>query len=257
MVVLDPQSAMGTVVAESKRKACGMSGDRYAAIAASLRHMGWLQDRILYRARMAVVKRMIETGTRTVLDAGCGAGTLSRYLTSAGLQVLAVDSSPAMLQLARQNAPHLQWIQADIVQLELREPVDSAVIALSLHEMTETDRQAVWLAVQRMIRPDGVCVVMDYTPPSSCTLAGRVARWVIDRDERMVDRDDPGHYRNYLDFMTFGGARGWLKAIGAPIVYETCFLCGNLCVFQTGAEHHLKASTCQMIHQRLPNGEPP
>lgn len=229
-----------------------MREDRYAAIAASLRRMGWLQDRILYRARMAVVRIMARTGARTVLDAGCGAGTLSPYLAAAGMRVLAVDSSPAMLQLARRNAPCLHCIQADAARLDLREPVDGAVIALTLHEMPEHDRRAVWLALRRLVRPDGVCVVMDYTDPPHRRLAGDVARWVINHDERMVDRDNPGHYRNYLDFMTRGGARGWLTEIGAPFTCQDHFLCGNLGVFQValvGVERERSGSV-----QRLRDG---
>lgn len=209
-----------------------MKEDRYSAIAASLHRMGWLQDAILYRARMAVVEMMEQAGTRAVLDACCGAGTLSRYLAAAGMHVMAADSSASMLQLARRNAPDLCWIHADLRKLRLPEPVDGAVIALTLHEMKETDRRTVWLALQRLIRPGGVCVVMDYTDPPRGGLAGRLARWMIDHDERMVDRDDPGHHQNYLDFMRRGGAQGWLNTTGAVLVHEYHFLWGNLGVFQ-------------------------
>jgi ubiquinone/menaquinone biosynthesis C-methylase UbiE len=209
-----------------------MSEDRYAPIAHSLRRMGWLQDRILHRARMKAVEMVVKAGARTVLDACCGAGTLSRYLDAAGLQVLGVDASPAMLLLARRQAPGLHWIQADVTRLELGERVDATVIALALHEMSDAQHQAVWRALQRLTRPDGILVVMDYTIPPRATLAARVAGWVIRQDERALDRDDPGHYGNYLDFLSRGGARGWLAGTGAPIVDEASFLFGNLGVFR-------------------------
>ena len=213
-----------------------MSRDRYAPIADSLRRVGWVQDRILRRTRMKAVEMVLEAGARTVLDACCGAGTLSRYLDAAGLQVLGVDASPAMLRLARQQAPGAHWIQADVTRLELGEQVDATVIALALHEMTEAQRQAVWHALQRLTRRDGVYVMVDYTIPPRATLAGRVASWMIHRDEYALDRDDPGHYRNYLDFLAGGGARGWLTGMGAHIADEAWYLFGNLGVFQLGAE---------------------
>lgn len=222
----------------------GMSRDRYAPIADSLRRMGWLQDRILHRARMKAVDMVVKAGARTVVDTCCGAGTLSRYLDAAGLQVLGVDASPAMLQLAQQRAPGVRWMQADVTRLELGEQVDATVIALALHEMSEAQRQATWRALQQLTRPDGVYVVMDYTIPPRATLAGRVAGWVIRQDEHALDRDDPGHYRNYLDFLARGGARGWLTGMGAHIVDEAWYLFGNLGVFRIGADHHRKSVVC-------------
>ena len=209
-----------------------MSADRYAPVAHSLRRMGWLQDRILHRARMKAVEMVVKAGARTVLDACCGTGTLSRYLDTAGLQVLGVDASPAMLQLARQQAPALHWIQADVRQLELAEPADAAVIALALHEMPQVQRQAVWRALQKLTRRDGVYVVVDYTIPPRATLASQAAGWTIRHDERALDRHDPGHYAHYLDFLLRGGAQGWLAGSGARIVDEAFFLFGHLGVFR-------------------------
>ncbi len=200
--------------------------------------MGWLQDRILHRARMKAVEMVAKAGARTVLDACCGAGTLSRYLDAAGLQVLGVDASPAMLQLARRQAPGLHWIQADVTRLEPGEPVDATVIALALHEMTELQRQAMWRALQRLTRPDGVHVVMDYTIPPRATPAGRVAGWMIRQDERALDGHDPGHYQNYLDFLAHGGARGWLTRMDAQFIDEAWYLFGNLGVFRLGVNRH-------------------
>jgi ubiquinone/menaquinone biosynthesis C-methylase UbiE len=186
---------------------------------------------------MKAVEMVVKAGARTVLDACCGAGTLSRYLDAAGLKVLGVDASPAMLQLARRQAPGPHWIQADVTRLEPGEPVDASVIALALHEMTELQRQAMWRALQRLTRPDGVHVVMDYTIPPRATLAARTAGWVIRQDERALDRDDPGHYRNYLEFLARGGARGWLTGMGVHVVHEAWYLFGNLGVFEIATDH--------------------
>ena len=190
---------------------------------------------------MAVVRGIRQLPIRTVLDAGCGAGTLSGYLAAAGLEVLSVDESQAMLRLARQRVPDIHGLQADITHVQLPKPVDCAVIALTLHEMNESKRQAVWHALQGLIRPNGLCVVMDYTLPPRRTCAGDIARRVIDWDEGMVDRDDPGHYHNYQDFMCKGGARGWLTGMGVRPVHEEYHLFGNLGVFHV--ERKVNTST--------------
>lgn len=47
---------------------------------------------------------VLESGG-TVLELGCGSGLLTRYLIEAGHRVIGTDSSPAMLELAREHAP--------------------------------------------------------------------------------------------------------------------------------------------------------
>jgi SAM-dependent methyltransferase len=40
-----------------------------------------------------------------VVEIGCGGGTLAAFLTGRGFRVLGIDQSPAMIRLARKNAP--------------------------------------------------------------------------------------------------------------------------------------------------------
>ena len=42
---------------------------------------------------------------RSVVELGCGSGSLTRHLLSAGYDVFATDASPAMLELARKEVP--------------------------------------------------------------------------------------------------------------------------------------------------------
>lgn len=53
-----------------------------------------------------------------VLDVGCGTGLpTARQLADAGHEVVGIDISPGMLELARRNVPHATFHQADIVDL--------------------------------------------------------------------------------------------------------------------------------------------
>ncbi|WP_419909331.1 class I SAM-dependent methyltransferase [Candidatus Poriferisodalis sp.] len=50
----------------------------------------------------------------SVLDAGCGTGRVAIELARRGHHVVGVDLDPAMLDLARDKAPELVWIQGDL-----------------------------------------------------------------------------------------------------------------------------------------------
>jgi SAM-dependent methyltransferase len=56
----------------------------------------------------------------TVLDLGCGPGKpMAAYLLAQDFTICGVDSSPAMIALARENFPGQEWLVADMRKLAL------------------------------------------------------------------------------------------------------------------------------------------
>jgi len=74
-----------------------------------------------------LLDRLAPRGDETVLDAGCGSGRVTRMLLDRlpHGRVVAVDSAPSMVELARDALPaeRATVIQADLAELELGEPV--------------------------------------------------------------------------------------------------------------------------------------
>jgi SAM-dependent methyltransferase len=64
-----------------------------------------------------------------VLDAGCGTGRVAIELDRRGIDVVGFDLDLSMLDTARQNAPHLQWVQADASTVDLGRRFDVVVMA--------------------------------------------------------------------------------------------------------------------------------
>jgi SAM-dependent methyltransferase len=58
-------------------------------------------------------------GVKSVLDAGCGTGRVAIELAHRGIAVVGVDSNEDMLAIARNKAPDLDWILADLATLRL------------------------------------------------------------------------------------------------------------------------------------------
>lgn len=91
------------------------------------------------------------------LDLGCGGGQASIKLAAAGFRVVGVDFAPTAIELARRNAPELQFVVGDCLALELDAArFDLAVDNHVLHCMLGADRARFLREVARVIRPGGV-----------------------------------------------------------------------------------------------------
>src|ERR1700748_297095 len=60
-----------------------------------------------------------EFGAESVLDVGCGTGTLACLLAGRGLEVIAVDPAAACLEVARRKsgADDVRWVHGDVTDL--------------------------------------------------------------------------------------------------------------------------------------------
>jgi SAM-dependent methyltransferase len=54
-----------------------------------------------------------------VIDLGCGSGIWARRLCDQGYDVLGIDTSPAMIRLAKKNAPHALFITGSFLRTTL------------------------------------------------------------------------------------------------------------------------------------------
>jgi SAM-dependent methyltransferase len=68
-------------------------------------------------------------GLHSVLDAGCGTGRVAMELARRGLSVVGVDQDPRMLAVARDKAPLLRWVGADLAHVDLGATFDGIVMA--------------------------------------------------------------------------------------------------------------------------------
>lgn len=96
-----------------------------------------------------------------VLELGCGSGRVCLALAAAGFDVTGIDSSPAMLALARARAAqaglHVPLIEADVRSLDLDAGFALAVYPLNgfLHLLTIQDQRAALQQIHRALLPGG------------------------------------------------------------------------------------------------------
>lgn len=103
---------------------------------------------------------LLPEGERTILDAGCGPGTIALKLVEHVDRVDAVDPSLEMIRVGR-NAPNgrhpgLRWIAGRIEDVTLAPPYSLIVCGTSLHWM---DFDVVFPLFKSCLNPDGYLVI--------------------------------------------------------------------------------------------------
>ena len=128
----------------------------------------------------ALCAALVPVGSR-ILDAGCGTGRVAIRLAELGYDCTGTDLDPSMLAVARERAPQLRWVEADLSTLDLLAGGDPAydlvVMAGNVVPLAAAGTEpAVVARVAAHLRPGGLLVAgfgLDraHLPPA----AGRVA----------------------------------------------------------------------------------
>jgi SAM-dependent methyltransferase len=97
-----------------------------------------------------------------VLEVGCGTGRVLLHLAEAGIPVTGVDSSPAMLSLARAKlGDRVRLLEGDMRSVELAERYALIIISINtfMHLLTTTDQLDALLNLARHLAPDGRLII--------------------------------------------------------------------------------------------------
>lgn len=118
-------------------------------------------------------------GAETVLDAGCGTGRVTEMVLERlpRGRVIALDSSPAMVKMARARLPsdRTEVICADVLEFELAESVDAAVSTATFHWIFDHD--ALFARIRAALR-DGGQFVAECGGEGNCKRYGTIANEV-------------------------------------------------------------------------------
>lgn len=108
----------------------------------------WGED--FARPAMAIYETLLFSHLKAkahILDLCCGTGQLAAALHTRGYVVTGVDGSPAMLEFARENAPEVEFMVADVRALPPLKNFDATISAfdslnhvMSLAELTQVFR---------------------------------------------------------------------------------------------------------------------
>ncbi len=121
---------------------------------------------------------------RTLLDVACGSGSLTAALIARGVDVIGVDLSEDMLDLAREKCPEALLLCQDMRQLDLYDVVDGAVCTLDSfnHLASTADIGAVLARLRLFVAPGGLLIFDVNTPHKHREVLGDNA-FVLEDDD--------------------------------------------------------------------------
>ena len=130
-----------------------------------------------------------------VLELGVGTGRIAVPIAAAGIEVVGVDLSAGMLEVARERAK-LAGVEVDLRQGDMRDPPVDGEFPLVicpfrslLHMETDADRRLALRAVSRGLSPGHGRFVFDVFTPGADDIAETHGRW-LEREPGIWERAD-------------------------------------------------------------------
>lgn len=139
-----------------------------------------------------------------VLDVGCGTGVHLAMYQKYQCSLFGIDTSPSMLDVARARlGPDAELRQADAAHMPYESDYfDLILCMLALHEMDDRMRMAVLGEMDRVVKPEGRVLLIDFHAGKSRPIRGWISKLVIVLSEIAAGRR---HFRNYRHFVSIGG----------------------------------------------------
>jgi trans-aconitate 2-methyltransferase len=149
---------------------------------------------------LEVLERLPLAGDELVLDAGCGSGRISQALAQRLPRghVIAVDQSPSMVAAAHKRlGPEFDVRLADLLDLQLEQPVDAILSTATFHWITDHDR--LFERLHAALHPGGRLVAQCGGEGNITVLRGKVGE-VLAREPYAV------HFRDWQPPWNYAGA---------------------------------------------------
>ena len=104
----------------------------------------------------AFVAHVTEGSTRSVVDAGCGSGRMTRLLSSLGVDVSGIDVSGGMIDVARRSNPELSFEVGELAELPFADMSLGGVFSwYSIIHSAPKDLPRIFAEFFRVLAPGG------------------------------------------------------------------------------------------------------
>lgn len=117
------------------------------------------------RVRYKRILQYLPLQTKTALDLGCGSGALVELLSHYFKHVIGIDSSQAMIRLAKERvmSSHVGFIESDIFPFPFEENSFDFIVSYAVFHHFDFSDEQFFEKLRKSIRPKGRIIVCDFT----------------------------------------------------------------------------------------------
>jgi ubiquinone/menaquinone biosynthesis C-methylase UbiE len=142
------------------------------------------------KAKARLIKRFaagrISQVKSSLLDVGCGVGTLHYHLADTFTHICGVDVSPKSIEIAKERHVEFDYRVMERTCIPYPAAIFDMVTAINvLHHIDPPARQSLLLELKRVVRPDGLVCVIEHNPFNPLTRLA-VLRCPFDRDAHLL-----------------------------------------------------------------------
>jgi SAM-dependent methyltransferase len=165
----------------------------------------------------------------SVLDAGCGAGTKSKYLRSKGLHVVGIDFSEKMIEIAKREVPDARFYVIDIKDLRsLSETFDGILAQAVLLHIPKAEFVSVLKELKSKLQVGGYLYL---------AVKGKRDGGI---DEETKTENDYGYdYKRFFSYYTIDEIKTGISEIGMSVCYEHAADVGHTTWIQVIAQNKI------------------
>jgi demethylmenaquinone methyltransferase/2-methoxy-6-polyprenyl-1,4-benzoquinol methylase len=115
--------------------------------------------------RKAVVQAVAPKPQERILDLAAGTGTSTQPFYTAGADAVACDFSAGMIEVGKEQYPHLTFVQGDAMALPFEsDSFDAVTISFGLRNVQDTSKALA--EMYRVTKPGGRLVVCEFSHPT-------------------------------------------------------------------------------------------
>ena len=175
-----------------QRDAIDISGDYQARALSSER----AAQRFWHEAKFRLIERIASPAKHErVLDAGCGSGTISHFLSQHAAEVVGVDSNPSAIRYATETykAPNLRFRLGQFDELKDERAFDRIYCIEVIEHLYERQVAEILLLFYKLANPGAALFLTtpNYRSPWP------VIEWLLDRSDLVAKMDKAQHVTHF------------------------------------------------------------
>lgn len=157
-----------------------------------------------YRAVFAnyneILNEVASASGGTVLEFGVGTGNLTEKLLDSGYEVIGIEPSQAMREIALEKFPELPLLEGDFLTFPEIKSADTIVSTYAFHHLTDSEKEIAVRQFSRILSSNGKVVFGD-TMFESVAVKDKIIKQAYDKGFTNLAEDLEREYYPTLDVM--------------------------------------------------------